>query len=158
MEITSRQLVHGYRGAHQRLREVIDGLTSEQLNWSPHPAANSIAVLVMHTLGSERWNLRAVRGLDNPRDREAEFSGTASAPELLKRLDQADAELAEHVGAIDSETLGRSVRMADSSEQPALHLLLANTGHAREHTAQAELTRQLAKTTARGPSSPTGGP
>ena len=144
MEITAVQLTHPYKGAHKRFRELIVGLSRDQLNWAPHPEANSIAVLIVHTLGSERWNLRAVRGLDNPRDRDAEFEAETSAEDLIQRLDEADADLADHVAAIDSQLLSRLVPMPDGSEQPAVYLLLANTGHAREHVAQAELTRQLA--------------
>ena len=143
MEITAAQLGHGYTGAHHRFRELIEGLTTEQLNWAPHPEANSIAVLIVHSLGSERWNLRAVRGLDNPRDRDAEFRTETTAAELVRLLEQADAELAEQISKIDSEMLQRPVRMPDGKDQLGLHLLLANTGHAREHAAQGELTRQL---------------
>ena len=62
-----------YREIHDKLREQVRGLDHGTLNWRPLPKANSIAVLVAHTLGSEREMIRALRLIESDRDRESEF-------------------------------------------------------------------------------------
>src|SRR5436309_12424679 len=85
---------------HDKLREQVRGLDQGTLNWKPLPKANSIAVLVTHTLGSEREMIRALRMVSAERDREAEFKVEAEAADLLALLDQADADLDEHLSQV----------------------------------------------------------
>src|SRR5213078_5393211 len=80
---------------HDKLREQVRGLDQGTLNWRPLPKANSIAVLVTHSLGSEREMLRSVRLVATERDRESEFRVEAEAEDLLAVLDQADREVDE---------------------------------------------------------------
>jgi hypothetical protein len=61
-----------FRWVHGRLRELVRGMDHDMLNWKPHPEANSIAVLCVHTLGSEREMIRAVRRITTERDRPSE--------------------------------------------------------------------------------------
>ncbi|HET7465426.1 MAG TPA: DinB family protein [Candidatus Dormibacteraeota bacterium] len=70
------------------------------LNWKPHPDANSMAVLITHTLESERELLGAVRGVKVTRDRPAEFVVDKDRDELLGMLDRADAWLVEQTDAM----------------------------------------------------------
>src|SRR2546430_12550230 len=99
-----RTLASTFRGLfhvlHEGFREQVRGLDHGTLNWSPLPKANSIAVLVTHTLGSEREMLRALRSIATERDRESEFKAEAESADLLALLDQADHELDEHLGAL----------------------------------------------------------
>src|SRR5260370_22038293 len=85
---------------HQGIREQVEGVDRDALNWKPHPDANSVAVLVVHTLGSEREMIRAVRMVSTERDRPAEFKAEAAAADLLALVDRADRELDQHVGAL----------------------------------------------------------
>src|ERR1700716_2992451 len=89
-----------YHSVHEHMREHVRGLDHGTINWKPLPLANSIAVLVVHTLGSEREMIRAVRSLATERDRPAEFRAEVDAAELLALLDEADRELEEHVAAL----------------------------------------------------------
>jgi len=132
-----------FREVHQGIREQVEGLDREALNWKPHPDANSVAVLVVHTLGSEREMIRAVRSLSTERDRPAEFTAEADAADLVALLDRADSELDEHVGAITAADLTEMRPRGDRPPRPGLAWLLSNYGHAREHLAQVELTKQL---------------
>src|SRR5260221_14218381 len=68
-----------YRDLHDKLRQQVRGMDAGTLNWKPLPLANSVAVLTVHTLGSEREMIRAVRSLPTERDREAEFRAEAGA-------------------------------------------------------------------------------
>jgi hypothetical protein len=132
-----------FRGVHNQLRDQVRGLDHGTINWKPLPLANSIAVLVVHTLGSEREVVRAVRSQPADRDRDSEFKAEAEAADLLAMLDQADRDLDEFVGSLTSADLIEMRPRADRPPKPGLEWLLSNYGHAREHLAQIELTKQL---------------
>jgi len=132
-----------YRDVHAKMREQVRGMDHGTLNWSPLPKANSIAVLVTHTLGSEREMIRALRQVATERDRESEFKVEAEAADLLALLDQADHDLDEHIGALTAADLTELRPRGDRPPRPGIEWLLSNYGHAREHLAQIELTKQL---------------
>jgi len=132
-----------YRDLHEKLREQVRGMDSGTLNWKPLPLANSVAVLIVHTLGSEREMIRAVRSLPTERDRDSEFRAEAEAADLLALLDQVDRELDEHLAALTAADLTELRPRGDRPPRPGLDWLLSNYGHAREHLAQVELTKQL---------------
>ena len=132
-----------FRTVHRNFREELVGQDRDAINWKPHPQANSIAILVTHTLGSEKEMLRAVRGIGSDRVRSAEFEVTADAEALIALLDLADLEVDEHVKAITAEDLTAMRPRGDNPPRPGLEWLIGNYGHAREHLAQAQLTKQL---------------
>ena len=119
------------------------GMDAAALNWKPHPEANSIAVLVTHTLGSEREMLAAVRGVKLPRDRPSEFRAHADAAALTRLVDEAEAWLDEQTSGMSADDLAADRPRGDRPPQPGLYWLVTNYGHAREHLAQMELTKQL---------------
>jgi DinB superfamily len=132
-----------FHTVHEQMREHVHDMDHGTLNWKPLPLANSIAVLLVHTLGSEREMIRAVRSVTTERDRAAEFRAEADAAELLALLDQADRELDEHLGALTAADLMEMRKRGDRPPRPGIEWLLSNYGHAREHVAQIELTKQL---------------
>jgi hypothetical protein len=132
-----------YQAVHDLMREQIRGMDHGTVNWKPLPLANSLAVLVVHTLAAERDALRAVRMLPNERDRGAEFKSDLHAEELLEMLDKADHELGELIGGMTAADLTEMRPRQNREPQPGLEWLLSNYGHAREHLAQMELTKQL---------------
>jgi hypothetical protein len=132
-----------FREVHQGIREQVEGADREALNWKPHPDANSVAILIVHTLGSEREMIRAVRLISTERDRPAEFKAEAEAADLLALLDRADRELDEHTGAMTAADLNEMRPRGDRPPKAGLEWLISNYGHAREHLAQIQLTRQL---------------
>jgi hypothetical protein len=132
-----------FHSAHDQMREHVRGMDRGTLNWKPLPLANSIAVLIFHTLGSEREMIRAVRSLTTERDRAAEFRAEADAAELLALLDQADRELDEHLGTLTAADLTEMRPRGDRPPRLGFDWLVSNYGHAREHVAQIELTKQL---------------
>jgi hypothetical protein len=87
--------------------------------------------------------IRAVRSVTTERDRPAEFTAEADAADLLARLDQADLELDEHIGALTAADLAELRPRGDRPPRPGIEWLLSNYGHTREHVAQMELTKQL---------------
>ena len=132
-----------YHSLHELIREQVRGMDHGTLNWKPLPLANSIAVLVVHTLASERDALRAVRLLTTERDRVAEFKAEAEEADLLALLDDADSEIDEFAGAVTAADLTEMRPRGERPPKPGLEWMLSNYGHSREHLAQIELTKQL---------------
>ena len=132
-----------YHAVHDSMREQVRGLDHGTLNWRPLPKANSIAVLVTHALGSEREVLRALRQIAAGRDRDAEFRVESEAADLLALLDQADRDLDEHAPGLTAADLNELRPRGDRPPRSGLEWLISNYGHAREHLAQMELTKQL---------------
>ena len=132
-----------YHELHAVMRDLVRGMDHGTLNWSPLPKANSLAVLATHTLGSEREMIRALRGISTDRDRDAEFKVEAEAADLLSLLDQADREMDEHVAALTVADLTELRPRGDRPPRPGIEWLISNYGHAREHVAQMQLTKQL---------------
>jgi hypothetical protein len=132
-----------YRDVHDKFREQVRGVDHGTLNWRPLPKANSIAVLIAHSLGSEREMIRALRKIPTERDRESEFKVEAEAADLLALIDQADHDLDEHLGALTAGDLTELRPRGDRPPRPGIDWLVSNYGHAREHLAQIELTKQL---------------
>ena len=128
---------------HEGFREQVVGLDHGTLNWRPLPKANSIAVLVTHSLGSEREMLHSVRSVITERDRDSEFRVEAEAADLLALLDQADREVDELLGGLTAGDLTEDRPRGDNEPKPGLYWLISNYGHAREHLAQIQLTKQL---------------
>jgi hypothetical protein len=128
---------------HDSFREQVRGLDHGTLNWRPLPKANSIAVLVVHSLGSQREMLRAVRQISVDRDRDSEFKAEAEAADLLALLDQADKDVDEFVGALTEDDLVGMRPRGTNPPRPGIEWLVSNYGHAREHLAQIQLTKQL---------------
>ena len=142
-ELLIATIPEGLRGIHKRMRAVVDGLDGDALNWKPHPDASTIAVLVTHTLESERELIGAVRGVKVPRNRPSEFLVHKDRDELLGMLDRAGAWLAEQTKGMSGADLVALRPRGEDPPKPGLYWLLTNYGHAREHLAQMELTRQL---------------
>jgi uncharacterized damage-inducible protein DinB len=142
--------VEQYRALHRVLREEVTNLTPETLAWIPCDGANSISVLVTHMLGNEMESVRTVAGVpsDRVRAREFEVRG-AGATELVALVDRAEGVLEELAPRITAERLGAMhVRpnALDQTPHTGTHILMHSLAHAREHTGQLLLTRQLAGT------------
>ncbi len=136
------------REVHGQLRDEVSSLEPRALTWAPGPDTNSPSTLVVHLLGSEAEVLRVVRGLPVDRDRAAEFSERIEeSQELLNRIEDADRLLEEVAARItegDLETLRvRPSAVRNRSPRTGLFWLLNSYGHAREHLAHFQLTKQL---------------
>jgi DinB family protein len=128
---------------HENLRLQVRGLDEGTLNWRPLPKANSVAVLVTHTLGSELEMMRSVRLVPTQRDRDSEFRAEAGAERLLEMIDAADREMGELISGATEADLTELRPRGDRPPRAGLEWMISNYGHAREHLAQIELTKQL---------------
>jgi hypothetical protein len=144
MDPVVAEIADGFQTVHSQLRDEVRDCSPEELNWQPAPETNSIAVLVVHTLGSEAEVLRVAASVPGERDRPAEFRVTASeATELIKEIDEADSYLEAMAPRITAADLAAERPRGDRPAQTCLHWLVTNYGHAREHLAHIQLTRQL---------------
>jgi hypothetical protein len=132
-----------YAELHENLRVQVRGLDEGTLNWRPLPKANSVAVLVTHTLGSELEMMRSVRSVPTQRDRDSEFRAEAGAERLLEMIDAADREMRELIATAAEGDLTEVRPRGDRPPRPGIEWMISNYGHAREHLAQIELTKQL---------------
>jgi hypothetical protein len=135
------------RQLHAELRDLVTVCSDEQLNFVPCAGANSIATIVTHLLGSEAEAFRTAAGLNEPRDREAEFEmGRQSSGALLAQVDAADRLVGELWPRITEDRLnvvGALPSLPPTETRPMVTWLIGNLGHSREHLGHAHLTRQL---------------
>lgn len=144
MDPVVAKIAEQFKVVHGQLRDEVRGLSIEELNWKPAAETNSIAALVVHTLGSEAEVLRTAANVPGTRDRDAEFLATADDPDaLLRHLDEGDAYLDEMAARITAADLAAMRERAGRGPETGLHWLVTNYGHAREHLAHIQLTKQL---------------
>ena len=131
---------------HADIERAIRGLPTEALDWSPGLEMNSLAVLVTHTLGAERYWIGDVAMQDpSNRDRAAEFRVRGvDESALLARL-QANTDYArEALARLSIEDLAAMRTSPRDGREVTVFWALA---HALEHTAQhaghIQITRQL---------------
>ncbi|MFN2220950.1 MAG: DinB family protein [Candidatus Promineifilaceae bacterium] len=131
---------------HHELAGTVEGLPAEALDWQPGPETNSLAVLLTHTAGSERYWIGEVVGEEPAgRERAEEFETLGrSAEELQDLLNLALAHSRQTLSRLSLDNLAeaRLISLQGRSCTVAWALL-----HALEHTAQhmghAQLTRQM---------------
>jgi uncharacterized damage-inducible protein DinB len=134
-----------------RLGKTVDGLDPDSLDWLPVDGANSIAVIVTHAMGAERFLIaQLVGGTDIHRDREAEFkTRQVNAAHLRAAIDQATRDAEAVLSRITEDELGRQRPYHDEA-RPVRWFILHAVEHVAEHLGQAELTRQLLDARSRG--------
>jgi hypothetical protein len=144
MDPVVAKIAEQYQVVHGLLRDEVRELSADALNWRPGPETTSIAALIVHTLGSEAEVLRVAAKVPGERDRDAEFRATANdAEDLVRQLDQADSYLEAMAPRITAENLAEELPRGDRPPESGLHWLVTNYGHAREHLAHVQLTKQL---------------
>ncbi|MFN2137773.1 MAG: DinB family protein [Candidatus Promineifilaceae bacterium] len=133
-------------GLHNGFEAAVEGLPVEALDWSPGGEMNSIAVLMAHTAGSERYWIGEVAGEDPAnRVRSEEFNTKGATAEELQQLSQrtlahsravlsrlSEDELAE---ARNAPAQGRNVTVA--------YALLHSLEHTAGHLGHAQVVRDL---------------
>jgi Protein of unknown function (DUF664) len=91
------------RHAFTQMLDVADRLGDEHVNdRPPGPDTNAVAALVIHCCGvAEFWIGHVALGRPSQRNREAEFSSTATVAELRAKVDATLMQLGEDLAAID---------------------------------------------------------
>ena len=134
---------------HQQYFEYMDGLSTEELDWSPGPDMNSLCVLGVHVTAAERFWIGL--GINNvsERDRPAEFLAEGYELEALKARFLANSRFFRT--AFEGQDLCALAEMVDVShfmERPSqvvsrAYALFRGLDHTAEHLGHAGMTRQL---------------
>ena len=128
------------------LRGAIEGLSAEGLAWRP-PAedSNNLTVLATHAMHSCRWWLSIARGAERPhRDRPSEFvAEVGSAEELLAQVDALVTDCRALLAADDPFDPDAMHDVPDDEPVSSAWALVHAIEHLSEHSAVAQLTRQL---------------
>ncbi len=136
----------------ERVREAVQGLDAEALNWRPTPeGTNSIYALVFHMAGSiTYWTLQVIGGQDVGRDREAEFRAEgADAAQVLELFDRSFARAKDFIAGLTFQDMDRLVPTRTFGEQTVRWVLGNIVSHQSEHLGHIELTRQIYEATKR---------
>jgi hypothetical protein len=141
------------RESFAMMRQALDGLPPEALDWTPLANANSIAVLVEHSITATRFWMDAgsgrIRSLADYRAGERADSfrvAGAGAPEWQQRIDGYLAELEAALNSATPDDLERVAAWPDLPDAPRAsghECLQRAIGHLREHVGQVQLTRDL---------------
>ncbi len=130
---------------HASMKTALAALPDAALDWSPAVEVNSVAVLIAHVAGSERfWFGEKVGGIAAHRDRSIEFTvSSIGHAELIARLDDA-LQLATTV--LEQLTPADLTRPAGVASSGAPYDVAWSLQHALEHvavhTGHVELMRQ----------------
>lgn len=131
---------------HSGMKQAIEGLPLEALDWIPGPEINSLSVLVTHTAGAERYWIGDVIGQDDSRRvRDDEFHVKGISAEKLK--DRLDEILAYSRGVLAGLNLEDLETICTSSRDGRKFTIAWSLAHALEHTAlhlgHMQIIRQL---------------
>jgi hypothetical protein len=126
-----------------------ESLDAETLNWrAPAPDTNSVAGLAHHTLEHLEDNaVHRVGGAErkSERQREVEFGKTEQTAEAIRARWEATRSRARSLlERLDGSALARETTHPVRGVETGMDVLLVVIGHANEHRAHAELTRDLA--------------
>jgi uncharacterized damage-inducible protein DinB len=129
----------------EQLIATLDGLTPQEINQAPTGNANSLYVLVTHTMGTTAENLLEVLcGQPVHRQREAEF---AAHGDSLDALHQHWHTLRDHIQAclaeVDNDALVDVRAHPRRGQISGREVLIVVARHCAEHMGQAFLTRDL---------------
>lgn len=131
---------------HSDMEQCIGGVSQEGLDWIPGEGMNSMAVLVMHTVGATRYLIGDLAG-QNPigRNPETEFATSGLDESTLKRH---LAETLEFIRTVlddfsledlPAERFGSRSTVVSTVGWALLHTL----DHTAAHTGHLQITRQL---------------
>lgn len=134
---------------HQDYFDYMDGLSTEELDWTPGPEMNSLCVLAVHVTAAERFWIGL--GIDDvsERDRPAEFRASGYDLQTLKARFTANRVFFRE--AFESQDLSRLAEIVDVGDYMARpsqlvsrgYALLRGLDHTAEHLGHAGMTRQL---------------
>ena len=145
MPIFYDDLIDRFTELHADIKKVLEGLPAEALDWVPGPDINSIAVLVTHLTGSERYWIGVAVNKPPERDRDAEFRTKGlSTDELLALVVFVDDFARQVMGSMSLKDL-EAVRHSPRNDKAFSvgWCLIHALEHSSLHAGHLQLTRQL---------------
>ncbi len=145
MEKFFEEYLTALEGCHNNILSAVDGLPQAALNWIPGPDMNSIAVLIYHLTGAERfWVGDIVEQTPSGRDRDAEFKVKDAELVVLKnRLDENLGYIRKAVEKLSLANLAEKRLARDGQTVTVAWALLHALEHASLHRGHIELTCQM---------------
>jgi hypothetical protein len=141
------------RESFTMMRSALEGLPPEALAWKPAADANTISVLVTHSITATRFWMDAGAGRQRSiaeyraGERAESFrTGGTGAAALQSQIDAYVSEMEAALGTATAADLVRVAAWPDVDDAPTasgyecLHRAIA---HLREHVGQVQLTRDL---------------
>lgn len=131
---------------HAEIRSILQSVPQDAIDWTPGEAMNSLGVLVVHTLGSERYWIGTVAAQDALfRDRDAEFTSKGlTAETLLQHLDALEGYFELTLARFDYAIL-EAMRIAprDQREVSVGWALMHAITHAATHVGHMHIIQRL---------------
>jgi uncharacterized damage-inducible protein DinB len=130
-----KRLLTDYPG---QIRICLEALSDEQLWWRPNEHANSVANLVVHLAGSNRYYFdHVIGGREHSRDRAAEFAirGGRSRANLQAHWDESVRATETALDAIDASQLMETTERTGKTTT-LVQVLLHVSHHNAVHMAQ----------------------
>lgn len=137
------------------LKSAIEDVPQAALEWKPLPAANTLSVLVVHSLTASRFFLRAGCGQVGSMveyragERAAAFrTQGVERTELLRTIDDFSVEAAELLLTGTEANLSATINLPTNDGLPVpirngAGTLMAAIGHLREHVGHVQLMHDL---------------
>lgn len=145
LKAAAREVLQGQKEA---MRSIVEGMSSEGLNWKPEGSSgsvtNSIAQMLSHALDAERFLVLTAIDEQMDRNRERQFQVIVnSAEELIEQIDRSEQEVNEALDRLTADHLGQEISRPPRRTHTGAWWLLHAIEHSHEHIGQASLTRQL---------------
>ncbi|UCH59857.1 MAG: DinB family protein [Anaerolineales bacterium] len=146
MDTFFQEIISRLEKLHDEIREAVNGLPQEALDWVPGSEMNSIGILLAHVAGSEKyWLGEVIAGSGSERDRAAEFE-TIGVPvdKLLTRLDDSLQYCREVLANFGIDDLHATRISPRDGRQVTLGWSLAHgLEHIAQHCGHIQVTRQF---------------
>jgi hypothetical protein len=153
MELAYQAALNVTRESFAMMSDALNGLPPEALAWKPIDDANTIAVLVAHSITATRFWMDAAAGRQRSmveyragERAESFLAAAADAADLQRQIDAYQVELARDLGAASAADLLRVAHWPDVNDAPrasGYECLQRAIGHLREHVGQVQLIRDL---------------
>lgn len=142
----NREFEHLLNESMRKIRHCLGQLNDEQIWQRPGAKQNCVANLVLHLAGNlQQWCVAGIQGLEDDRDRAAEFSVSAgcSAVELQQRLERVVEDARRIIRELDEQAF-RESRCIQGFDVSVLQSLFHTVPHFVGHTHQIiQLTRLI---------------
>jgi uncharacterized damage-inducible protein DinB len=135
-----------FQSLHESCKQALSGLDTQALDWVPGEGMNSLAVLVTHVAGSEKfWISDVTMQEPSGRDRPAEFRVKGDAVDHLKGLlDSSLATIQQAFERLTREDLGQPrTSPLDGKQYDVAWSIAQSLAHTALHLGHIQLTRQL---------------
>ena len=135
-----------FQSLHESCKHALSGLDTPALDWVPGEGMNSLAVLVTHVAGSEKfWISDITMQEPSGRDRPAEFRVQGEAVDhLAGLLDSSLAYIHEAFERLTRDDLSQPrVSPLDDNQYDVAWSIAQSLTHTALHLGHIQLTRQL---------------